>query len=371
MDTRKKRTAAKSAPIAIPISEAGTASCVDVGPEERSRETLLEEGRRTWPPPHGAKRLPPLIALSYFEVAARTKSFADAAKELHVTPAAISHQIKALEEHIGVALFVRHSRKVTLTPVARVALPALNEGFAALADAVEMMRAHSEARWTITVCAEPFFATKWLVPRLHRFYSVCPEAEVRLQASLSSVDTVKGGTLGESSFRRAGLDLSVRFGFGDYPGLDTLELLKVMLVPVCSPELEGVLPFKSPEHLLEKPLLSDSSSYQSSERFGWAEWFHQLGIRNPKTLRVRQFGNGLLGLEAALTGQGILLASDHLVQSEIKAGKLAIAYHHAMACPFAYHVVCTQTALERPIVQAFRRWLVEEAEIARSEAIRV
>ena len=330
------------------------------GPSQH--ESFREKGQRSRSP-NEAKRLPPLIALSYFEVAARTKSFAAAAKELHVTPAAISHQIRALEEHIGAQLFVRQSRKVTLTPVAWAALPALKEGFVALANAAEIMRSHSEAKWAITVCAEPFFATKWLVPRLHRFYALWPEAEVRLQASLGSVDTVSGGTLNEASFRQAGIDLSVRFGFGDYPKLQTLELLKVALVPVCSPDLETVLPFKSPDDLLKKPLLSDSTPYRSSERFGWAEWFHHLDVRNFKPNRVRQFGNGLLGLEAALTGQGILLASDHLVRPEVRMGKLALAYDYAMPCPFAYHVVCVESVLERPIVQAFRRWLVEEASI--------
>jgi LysR family glycine cleavage system transcriptional activator len=313
--------------------------------------------------PNEARRLPPLIALSYFEVAARTKSFVAAAKELHVTPAAISHQIKALEEHIGAQLFVRQSRRVTLTPVAWAALPALKEGFAALANAAEIMRAHSEAKWVITVCAEPFFATKWLVPRLHRFYALWPEAEVRMQASLGSVDTVNGSTLNESSFRQAGIDLSVRFGVGEYPKLQTLELLKVTLVPVCSPDLETVLPFAKPEDLLNKTLLSDSTPYRSPKRFGWAEWFQDLDVRNVKPSRVRQFGNGLLGLEAALTGQGILLACDHLVWPEVKMGRLALAYKHAMPCPFSYHVVCADSALERPIVQAFRRWLLEEASI--------
>jgi LysR family transcriptional regulator, glycine cleavage system transcriptional activator len=329
-------------------------------PDER--ESLKDKQPRARLP-NEPKRLPPLIALSYFEVAARTRSFAAAAKELHVTPAAISHQIKALEEHIGARLFVRQSRKVTLTPVAWAALPALKEGFVALANAAEIMRSHSEAKWAITVCAEPLFATKWLVPRLHRFYALWPEAEVRLQASLGSVDTLSGGTLNESSFRQAGIDISVRFGFGDYPRLETLELLKVTLVAVCSPDLDAVLPFRSPEDLLKKPLLSDSTPYRSSERFGWAEWFHHLDVRNFKPSRVRQFGNGLLGLEAALTGQGVLLACDHLVRPEVAMGKLVVAYDHAMPCPFAYHVVCVESALERPIVQAFRRWLLEEASI--------
>ncbi len=321
-----------------------------------------QDDGRTWPLPTSAKRLPPLIALSYFEAAARTQSFAAAAKELHVTPAAISHQIKALEEHLGVELFVRHHRKVSLTPAAKAALPTLQDGFSALAEAVEQIRAHSEARWVITVCAEPLFATKWLVPRLHRFYARCPEAEVRLQASLSSVDTARGGPTGPTTFRRAGIDLAVRFGYGEYAELDARRLLAVSLVPVCSPPGGKALPFASPHALLKQQLLSDSTAYRSPERFGWPQWFQHAGISVPASLREQRFGNGLLALEAAVTGQGLLLACPQLVQAELQAGKLAIASDVEMPCPFAYFVVCQPSALDRPIVQAFREWLFEEVE---------
>lgn len=317
--------------------------------------------QRSWPLPQGARRLPSLIALSYFEAAARTRSFAAAAKELHVTPAAISHQIKALEDYLGVELFVRHHRKVSLTPAARGALRSLQEGFAALAEGVEQIRSYSEARWVITVCAEPLFATKWLVPRLHRFYARCPEAEVRLQASLNSVDTVRGGPAGPATFRRAGIDLSVRFGYGEYVELDSFPLFAVSLLPVCAPGIGGELPLPAPQALLEYPLLSDSTAYRSPERFGWPEWFRHAGVQPAVTLREQRFGNGLLALEAAVTGQGMLLASRHLIQAELGAGKLAIAFDAEMPCPLAYHVVCPNSALERPIVKAFRDWVIEEA----------
>lgn len=261
----------------------------------------LDDGRVRRPEHEGARKLPPLVALSYFEVAARTCSFAAAAKELHVTPAAISHQIKALEEILGVELFIRHHRKVTPTPAAQAALPGLQGGFVALAEAVESIRAYGEEKWIITVCAEPLFATKWLVPRLHRFYAQCPEAEVRLQASLRSVDVVKGGPVSSATFRRAGIDLSVRFGYGEYADLEAQRLLDISLVPVCSPSLHQRPTRKA---LLRSCLLSDNTSYRSPERFGWREWFHQAGIAPTEGLCEQRFGNGLLALEAAVTGQG-------------------------------------------------------------------
>jgi LysR family glycine cleavage system transcriptional activator len=316
--------------------------------------------------PEGSKRLPSLIALSYFEAAARTKSFAAAAKELHVTPAAISHQIKALEEHLGVELFIRHHRKVSLTPAARGALSSLQEGFAALNDAVEKICSYSEAKWVITVCAEPLFATKWLVPRLHRFYARCPQAEVHLQASLHSVDTIRGGLADPSTFRRAGIDLSVRFGYGEYPELETQQLLDVSLIPVWSPDIGNNVFSASPHTLLKQQLLGDSTAYRSSERFGWQEWFRHVGVQPPNILREHRFGNGLLALEAAITGQGVLLASKHLIQLELSAGKLTVAFDGEMPCPFAYYVVCPPHALERPIVKEFRNWLIEESSVSTS-----
>lgn len=320
----------------------------------------MQDGVPSRPAPASTRRLPPLVALSYFEAAARTRSFAAAARELHVTPAAISHQIKALEALLGVELFVRHHRRVSLTSAARLALPALQEGFAALADAVEQLRAHSEARNLITVCAEPMFATKWLVPRLHRFYARCPEAEVRLQASLSSVDSMRGGPAGLAEFRRAGIDLAVRFGYGSYPELEAQRLLEVSLLPVWAPE-PGAEPRVEPEALLGQALLSDGTAWRSADRFGWPQWFEHAGVAVPAPLREQRFGNGLLALEAALTGQGGLLASPLLIQAELQGGKLAVACEVAMPCPFAYFAVCPPLALERPIVQSFRAWLFEEA----------
>lgn len=308
------------------------------------------------------KRLPSLISLSYFEAAARAMSFAGAAKELHVTPAAVSHQIKALEDYIGVELFIRHSKKVSPTPAALAALPALNEGFASLVEAVERMRAYSEGAWTVTVCAEPLLATKWIVPRLHRFYAMCPEAEVRLQASLASVDTVTAGAVTENSFRRSGIDVSVRFGLGSYAGLKAKKLFSVRLVPVGSPELVGRLGAVPSKDLLSMPLLDDCTLYSGGTRFGWAEWFRQSGIVNPRPTLVRQYSNGLLGLEAALTGQGMLLGIDHIVHGEVAAGKLCRAHGHELECPYAYHVVQPASTPERPIVTKFRDWLVAEAE---------
>ncbi|MWJ27002.1 LysR family transcriptional regulator [Halomonas sp. ZH2S] len=303
-------------------------------------------------------RRPPLIALSYFEVAARTKSFAAAAKELNVTPAAISHQVKALEEYLGVDLFVRHHRRVSLTPAARLALPELQEGFQTLGRAVDKIRAYGEERLIVTVCAEPLFATKWIVQRLHRFYARCPEAEVRLQASLHTVDRARDSDFGVAELKRAGIDVSVRLGYGSYADLEPQRLMSLELVPICAPELaanvDGV------ETLRGLPLLCDSTLTRFDEPCGWKEWFRQQGGKIGPFRELR-FGNGLLALEAALAGQGVLLGSRDLHQAELSTGKLVVAFDSPLNCDQAYYVVSAGAGLERPIARQFREWLLDEA----------
>ncbi|WP_299198107.1 LysR family transcriptional regulator [uncultured Amphritea sp.] len=304
-------------------------------------------------------RLPPMIALSYFEVASRTKSFAKAAQELNVTPAAISHQIKALEAYLGVELFVRHHRRVSLTPAARAALPELHEGFKVLEQAVDNIRLFSEERSVVTVCAEPLLATKWIVPRLHRFYARCPEAEVRLQASLHTVDKCRNSEFEGSQLKRAGIDVSVRLGYGDYKDLDPQRLMNLDLVPVCTPDLAASL--ESVESLRQQPLLWDSTLSQFKDSCGWHEWFLQQEVQNTAPLRELRFGNGLLTLEAALSGQGFLLASTELLHAELASGKLQVAIDRPMHCAQAYYVVSAGVNNEREIARQFREWLLHEA----------
>jgi LysR family glycine cleavage system transcriptional activator len=304
-------------------------------------------------------RLPPLIALSYFEVAARTKSFAKAAKELNVTPAAISHQIKSLEEYLGVELFVRHHRRVSLTPAARASLPELQDGFKLLTEAVDNIRLFSEERNIVTVCAEPLFATKWIVPRLHRFYTRCPEAEVRLQASLHSVDQSRGSEFGQSHLKRAGIDVSVRLGYGDYAALEPQRLMNLELVPMCKPGLTSSL--KNNQSLGEYPLLSDSTLSRFDVPCGWHQWLQQENNEETKPLRELRFGNGLLALEAALSGQGILLGMKALLSPELLSNKLEVVVDSPMRCDQAYYVVSAGLNNERSIAREFREWLLEEA----------
>lgn len=303
-------------------------------------------------------RLPPLIALSYFEVAARTRSFAAAAKELNVTPAAISHQIKTLEEYLGVELFVRHHRKVSLTPAARAALPELHEGFRTLGRSVDKIRAYGEERLIVTVCSEPLFATKWIVSRLHRFYARCPEAEVRLQASLHTVDRARDSAFSVTDLKRAGIDVTVRLGYGRYADSAPQRLMGLELVPMCAPELAASV--DGADALRKLPLLCDSTLARFEEPCDWKAWFKQQGVE-PGALRELRFGNGLLALEAAIAGQGVLLGSRELHRAEVGAGKLVVAADRPLNCDQAYYVVSQGPDSERAIAGLFREWLLDEA----------
>src|SRR6266481_2780810 len=169
--------------------------------------------------------LPPLGALRAFEAAARHMSFSKAANELHVTPAAVSHQIHALEQDLGVKLFHRMNRSIELTASAQVLLPGLSEAFAGIQSSVGRLRAHNDTG-TLTVTASPSFAAKWLVLRLHRFQEQCSEIDVRISATDDVVDLTKGD-----------FDIAIRYGAGHYPGLDVELLLQNEVFPACSPQL--------------------------------------------------------------------------------------------------------------------------------------
>src|SRR4051794_36642926 len=191
-------------------------------------------------------RLPPLNSLRAFEAAARHLSFAEAAAELHVTPAAISHQIKALEADLGVKLFRRFNRAVRLTDAGQACLPGLRDGFERIAEAVARAR-QGDSVGVLTVTASPAIAAKWLVPRLERFRERHPSIDLRIDASMRLVD-----------FTREDVHVGLRYGGGKYPGLHTELLLRSEVFPVCAPALlKGKHPLREPEDLRHHTLIHD------------------------------------------------------------------------------------------------------------------
>ena len=261
--------------------------------------------------------LPPLSALRAFEAAARHMSFSRAADELHVTPAAISHQIHALEQDLGVRLFHRMNRSIELTASARVLLPGLTEAFAGIQSSVRRLRTHNDTG-TLTVTASPSFAAKWLVLRLHRFQEQCLEVEL---------------------------------------------LLKNEVFPACSPQLlaKGP-PLRAPQDLPAHALIHDQAIERDPLVPTWSMWLKAAGVDSIPPATGLSFNNMHLALDAAIAGHGVVLAQSTIAAADLAAGRLVRLFSLALPDPFAYYIVTAPGALERPKVRAFRDWLRSEAD---------
>lgn len=294
--------------------------------------------------------LPPLSALRAFEAAARLQSFSKAADELSVTPAAISHQIHALEADLGVKLFHRLNRAVELTPSARVLLPGLSDAFAGIQASVRRLRAHNDTG-TLTVTVSPSFAAKWLVPRLHRFQERHPAIDVRISASDEVIDLGKGD-----------FDLAIRYGTGRYSGhVETL--LENEVFPACSPRLlEQGPPLRTPDDLRHHALIHDQAADRDPLAPTWAMWLKAAGVGDIPAASGLSFSAGYLALDAAIAGHGVVLAYSSIAADDIAAGRLVRLFSLSLPDLFAYYIVTAAGALERAKVRAFRDWLRQEAD---------
>lgn len=307
-------------------------------------------------------RLPPLAALRAFEAASRHLSFKKAAAELHVTPAAISQQIKGLEDYLGVGLFRRLTRALELTPQALAMLPKLREGFECLAAAVETTR-HDEG--VLTVTAPPSFAARWLLPRLPRFAAQHPEVKLRLASGSAAVDRRgEAKMLDEEPLdpRAAESQLAIRYGLGHYPGFAVECIFAPDWLPVCSPQLPTPeRPLATPADLLRHVLIHDETIDDEERQPSWQEWLAGAGVDHPEAGGGLRFSNAVLAVEAALAGQGVALALQPLVAADVAAGRLIVPFTHSVASPYAYYLLLHRALAGRPAVAAFRDWLLGEA----------
>lgn len=284
-----------------------------------------------------SRRIPPLNSLRAFDAAARFLSFTKAAEELHVTQAAISHQIKGLEEFLGTQLFVRRNRALLLTEEGQNYWPQIREVFEKLADATERLMARG-AQGALTVSVVPTFAVQWLVPRLAEFSRQYPDIDVRIKASDSGVD-----------FMRSDVDVAIYYGKGDYPDLHTSRLFNEYLVPVCAPSLLETL--KQPADLKKLTLLHDASTED------WQRWLKVAGIEGVK-MNGPIFSHSSMVQQAAIHGQGVALGHNVLSQADIQAGRLVRPFNIVLASEYGYDVVCPAQWSDRPKIAAFRDWLL-------------
>lgn len=301
------------------------------------------------------RRLPPLNALRAFEAAARHLSLTRAAEELHVTPAAVSHQVKSLEAYLGVKLFRRANRSLLLTDAGQACLPGLLDGFDRLAQAVEAVHACDESG-PLTVTVPPSFGAKWLVTRLDRFRLKHPGYDVRLDASMRLVDLM-----------REGVDIAVRYGAGHYEGMRVDRLMDEVAVPVCSPRLlEDDNPLREPADLCRHTLLHHTAPHQDDNFPDWRMWLRAAGVESCDLSRGPTFSLASMAVEAAINGQGVALVGDVLVADDIAAGRLVRPFELSFPVNFAYYIVCPRVTAERPRVVAFREWLLGEARVSRA-----
>ncbi len=298
-----------------------------------------------------SRRLPSLNALRAFEAAARHLSFTRAADELNVTQAAVSHQIKALEEQLGITLFRRLNRALLLTDEGQMLFPGVRDALDSLAEATQRVKAH-EAGGPLTVSTLPSFAAKWLVPRMSRFQDCHPEIELRIAAAERLVD-----------FTRDNVDVAIRFGDGGWPGVHAELVAEEAGTPVCSPALLDRL--REPRDLAAFTLLHEEML--PLEPFpSWATWLEAAGVTDIDATRGPRFSHTHMMLQAAMDGQGVALSGSLLVDDDIAAGRLVAPFDLKLPSGFAYYLVCPAAAADRPKIKAFWRWVVEETAPYRS-----
>ncbi|QBF30413.1 transcriptional regulator GcvA [Thalassococcus sp. S3] len=290
-------------------------------------------------------RLPPLTALRAFDAAARNMSFSKAAAELNVTPAALSFQIKSLEEHLGHPLFRRLNRAVELTEAGRALAPGAADGFRALTSAWRATkRVHDDS--TLTVTAGPAFTAKWMAPRLYQFAQAHPEVELRFSASLRIMD-----------FHRDEIDVAIRFGYPQDEDLYSLPLAYEWVTPVMSPELAMAYP--TPASLQEAPLIFDESIKFLNPPCDWPTWFRAAGIDFAPTHGAR-FSQADHAVDAALAGVGVVLGRRALVVKDLYEGRLIAPYKLALSTKAHFRFLCPKGAENRPHIKAFRDWIIAE-----------
>lgn len=315
------------------------------------------------------RHLPPLNSLRAFEAAARHGGFVPAAEELGVTPAAVSHQVKGLEEHLGLQLFVRHRRAVALTAAGEALLPGLTESFDQMARAVRQVRRSMGDDRPLVVATSPSFAAKWLMPRLPGFLGSHPGATVRVEteAAPGDLDT-------------ADADLAIRCGLpeGDEAkGVDTDRLFADLVFPVCASVLRMAV--RTPTNLTTQTLIHDQpvaedgvpSADGHSIGLGWYDWLEAAGAPTLKPRGDLHFSHTTMALDAAVRGQGVALGRGSLVAPELKAGTLVRPFEIAVASPAAYCLVRPRGRALRPAAAAFREWLLAEAHRFRDAETRI
>jgi LysR family transcriptional regulator, glycine cleavage system transcriptional activator len=290
------------------------------------------------------ERLPPLGGLRAFEATARLGSATAAAAELHVTPGAVSLQVRELEAALGLPLFVRRPRKLTLTAEGAQYFASLRAAFRLMREATAELTARRRGA-VLTLSCTPGFAVQWLLPRLARFEAAAPSVDLRIGATNRVLD-----------FTRDGVDVAIRHGLGRDEGLVCKRLLDDALVPVCRPDVAARAGgLRAPSDLRAVPLLHDEHPDD------WRLWLEAAGADGVDAARGAVFADGNGAIEAAKAGLGVALVRPSLVARELAEGALIAPFPQGIASALAYHLVYPPAARDRPALAAFRDWIIAEA----------
>jgi LysR family glycine cleavage system transcriptional activator len=291
------------------------------------------------------RQLPPMNSLKAFEVAGRLLSFTRAADELNVTQAAISHQIKLIEEYLGVTLFDRYPRRLSLTTQGEALLPEVIEAFDRVSSAISAVKLNQPSN-ILSVRLAPSFAAKWLSPRLKYFWLQYPEINLNLYHAHPAVD-----------FGREDIDIAVTYGKGDWPGVVADSLLSLDFFPVCTPSfMSNDKPLTDISNLRYYTLLHDAS-YEC-----WTDWAKLAELDDINTTKGTIIDDTNVLIQAALDGQGVVLGSSTFVQDHLDSGRLIKPFDITLRNDFAYYIVYPPDHLNNPAVRAFKAWLLELAD---------
>jgi len=292
-----------------------------------------------------SRRLPPLNALRVFEAAARHQSFVRAAEELHVTPAAVSQQIKALEDYLGVVLFKR-GKTLALSESASAVLQQVSDAFDQLERAMLKVRADRVAE-PLVLSTPPAFAARWLMPRLDDFHERHPSIELHLLATRRAVD-----------FAIEEVDVAIRFGSGNFSELRVEPLMQEKIVLVATPAIASTI--KTAADLARSSLLEDDCQIKNGEFPDWKTWLSTLGVDNAPLQLRRYSGDSNLAIQAAANGMGVTLAWHSLVADDVKAGRLALVLDQSIPTSLGFHLVMPEKHAAQEKVVAFRAWIFDQ-----------
>lgn len=291
-----------------------------------------------------SRRLPPLNAIKVFEAAARSESFVAAADELSVTASAVSHQIKTLEEFLGVVLFRRNKRKVQLTPQGEQYLVSIRYALDEIEVATQRLKSNPETD-VVTISVAPNFLTRWLMPRMQRFQKKYPEVELQISASTGLID-----------FNRSNTDMAIYFGKGDWHDIDVHFLRDVLLVPVCSPQLiTADRPLVKSEDLRKHTLIHVSKRLDE-----WSQWLQLSGVDWTGFGHGLQLSSSQLATAAAQEGLGVALADSTLSSREITEGKLIMPFDIMLDTQKSFYLVHQKNRMLTYGMRVFKEWVIEE-----------